>query len=99
MPDFYRLEVDQALAELKSDPRQGLTTEDAAQRIAQYGKNVLPAGESVSLFTLFINQFKNIMVIILIIAAVISGIVGEFEDVIVILVIVIANAALGTYQE
>ncbi|MBN8636807.1 MAG: cation-translocating P-type ATPase [Anaerolineae bacterium] len=99
MPDFYRLEVDQALAELKSDPRQGLTTEEAAQRIAQYGKNVLPAGESVSLFTLFINQFKNIMVIILIIAAVISGIVGEFEDVIVILVIVIANAALGTYQE
>lgn len=99
MPDFYRLEVDQALAELQSDPRQGLTSEETARRLEQYGKNKLPVGESVSIFTLFIQQFKNIMVIILILAAVISGIVGEVEDVIVILLIVIANAALGTFQE
>ncbi len=95
MPEFYRLEVDKALAELKSDPRQGLSNEDAARRLTEYGTNTLPVGESVSLVTLFINQFKNIMVIILIIAAVISGIVGEVEDVIVILIIVLANAALG----
>jgi len=99
VPEFYRLEVDQAVAELKTDARQGLSEQEVTRRLEQYGENKLPVGESVSLFTLFINQFKNIMVIILIIAAVVSGIVGEIEDVIVILIIVIANAALGTYQE
>ena len=99
MPDFYRLEVDQALNELQADARKGLTSAEVARRIEQYGKNELPTGESVSLLTLFINQFKNIMVIILIVAAVVSGLVGEVEDVIVILLIVLANAALGTFQE
>ena len=99
MPEFYRLDVDQALSELNTDAKSGLSNAEAQKREAEHGKNTLPQGETVSVFTIFINQFKDIMVIVLIVAAVISGIVGDIEDVIVILLIVIANAALGTYQE
>jgi Ca2+-transporting ATPase len=99
MPDFYRLDAEASLAELKTDQKTGLSPEEAARRREEYGANKLPSGQKVNLVELIISQFKNIMVIILLIAAVISLLVGDVKDVIVILAIVIANAALGTYQE
>ncbi|MBK8021384.1 MAG: cation-translocating P-type ATPase [Chloroflexi bacterium] len=99
MSDFHRLDVPSALRELKSDAKTGLTTEEAAKRREQHGTNTLPKGEKVSVLTLILGQFKNIMVIILIVAAVISLLLGDVKDVLVILAIVVANAALGAYQE
>ncbi|MFN8564283.1 MAG: cation-transporting P-type ATPase [Anaerolineae bacterium] len=99
MPDFYRLDADAALAELKADAKTGLSAADAEKRLAEHGANTLPRGETANLLQLVISQFKNILVIILIIAAVISLFLGDVKDVVVILAIVIANAALGTYQE
>jgi Ca2+-transporting ATPase len=99
MPDFYRLDTDASLAELKTDPKTGLSPDEAARRLEEYGQNKLPSGQRVNLLELIISQFKNIMVIILLVAAVISLLVGDVKDVIVILAIVVANAALGTYQE
>ncbi len=99
MPDFYRLDVDAAAAELDSDPKSGLAPDDITRRREQYGANMLPSGEQVKLLDLVVAQFKNIMVIILIVAAVVSLFLGDVKDVIVILAIVVANAALGTYQE
>jgi P-type Ca2+ transporter type 2C len=99
MPDFYRLDVPQTLAELKADPKTGLSSAEAATRQQQYGKNALPTEGGTTLLSLFLSQFKDLMVIILIAAAVISAFLGDSKDVIVIMAIVILNAALGTYQE
>ncbi len=99
MPDFYRLDVDASLTELKTDAAAGLSSEEAARRRDQYGANALPRGERVNLLQLLLNQFKSILVIVLIAAALISLLLGDVKDVIVILAIVVANAALGTYQE
>jgi P-type Ca2+ transporter type 2C len=99
MAEFYRLDVNEALRETKSDAERGLTTSEAESRLSEYGKNKLPTGEGNSLLKLVISQFTNIMVIILIIAAIISYFLGDIKDVVIILVIVVLNAALGTYQE
>ena len=98
MADFYRLEVDQTLAELKTT-YEGLTPDEVARRQEQHGKNTLPTEGGANLLKLVISQFTDIMVIILIVAAIISLFLGDVKDVIVILVIVVLNAALGTYQE
>ena len=99
MPDFFRLEIPQTLSELKTNDEIGLSSAEVAQRQAQYGKNMLPTGEGTSLLKLFLSQFTDLMVLILIAAGVISFFLGDVKDVIVIMAIVILNAALGTYQE
>ncbi|MDX2159724.1 MAG: cation-translocating P-type ATPase [bacterium] len=99
MPEYYHLDVAQTLQEVKSSLEHGLTNAEAAARQGQYGKNALPTGERANLLGLVIGQFKNIMVIVLLIAAAISLFLGDVKDVVVILVIVVLNAALGTYQE
>ena len=93
----------EVLHELKAD-MNGLTTAEALKRLEQNGKNKLKAANKVPLFLRLLNQLKDPMVIILIAAAVISGVTaaysGEsFADVIIILVVVIINSVLGVYQE
>src|SRR4051812_18659318 len=99
MTDFYRQSAAEALAELKANRQTGLTGSEAAARIAQYGPNSLPAGEGTNLLKLLFEQFTDVMVIMLIIAAGISLVLGESVDFIVIVIIVVLNAALGVYQE
>lgn len=99
MPEYYRLDAAAALAELQSNKEIGLTSADARTRAEKYGANELPAGESTNLIQLLLGQFSDLMVIILLAAAVISGLLGEVTDTIVIMIIVILNAALGVYQE
>ena len=99
MPDFYRLDTEQALAELNVNAQTGLSDAEANQRQEEHGKNVLPPEAGGTLLKLIINQFTDLMVIILLVAAAISFILGDTKDVIVILVIVLLNAALGVYQE
>ncbi len=99
MPDFYRLDADAAVTQLNSDAKNGLAPDDIRQRRGEYGANKLPSSEQVNLIALVIGQFKNVLVIVLILAAVISLFLGDVKDVIVILAIVVANAGLGTYQE
>lgn len=98
MPDYYHLDVEQALAELQTN-YQGLSDAEGASRQEKYGKNKLPTESGANLFKLIISQFADIMVIVLIVAAIISLVLGDVKDVVVILVIVVLNAALGTYQE
>jgi P-type Ca2+ transporter type 2C len=99
MAEFYRLDAAAALKELQSNKEKGLSASDAQARLAKYGPNELPAGEGTNILKLLVEQFTDVMVIILIIAAVISGFLGEITDVIVIMIIVVLNAALGVYQE
>ena len=93
----------QVLGELKTS-EDGLTTSEANQRLEENGKNKLKEAEKVSLLTRFLNQIKDPMIIILIVAAGISAVTSvyaneSFADVIIILAVVIINSVLGVYQE
>ena len=83
----------------KLDCREtGLSQEDAALRLLKYGANELHAGKQKSVWQIFLGQFADFLVLILILAAVISACMGDVESMIVILAVITMNAILGTVQ-
>jgi Ca2+-transporting ATPase len=96
--NWHNLEVSEALTSLDSK-RDGLSQEEAQRRLAQFGYNELAAGERVSPWKIFLEQFKNFLIIILLVAVVLSAIMGEVADAIVIFAIVLFAAGLGFIQE
>ena len=86
--DWYKSTVQDTAKQLKTNPEMGLTAADAQQRKQQYGPNQLVDRGTKNPWRIFLNQFKEIMVIILIIAAIVSALLGEHIDTIVILAIV-----------
>jgi len=96
---IYQQSPQQVIEILKSDPKSGLTQAEAKTRLAQYGPNELVERGKKSPWVIFFNQFKEVMVIVLIIAALVSAFLGEYTEVIVILAIVVLNAILGFTQE
>lgn len=96
---WHSMEIDSLLGELDTNSQQGLTAEEARRRLEVYGYNELKGEEKTSRFTLFFNQFKNTLIIILLIATVLSALVGELVDAGIIVVIVIFCAVLGFIQE
>lgn len=100
---FYCEENEKVLQELKTD-RNGLSPVEAEKRLAENGKNRLEAAKGKSLVRRFFEQLADPMIIILLVAALISGVLAvieneSFADVIIILAVVIINAVLGVYQE
>ena len=100
---FYCSAKEAVLEELHSDAA-GLTQQEAEMRLEQNGKNRLEAAKGKSLLRRFLEQIADPMIIILLIAAFISGVLAvvendSFTDVIIILAVVIINAVLGVYQE
>ncbi len=96
---WHSKSIEEVLKSVNSD-RRGLSKEEAYDRLMKYGPNELRSEERVTPVTIFINQFKSTLIIILIVAAVISGfILNEYIDMYIILMIVIANAILGFVQE
>ena len=91
--------ADVLLTQLRVDPDKGLDPEDVARRLAEHGPNELSHAEKASPFTLFFNQFKNVLIIILIVATVLSALVGEWIDAIIICVLILFCAVLGFVQE
>lgn len=81
------------------DPSVGLSEKEAKKRLDQVGPNQLSEGEKSSLVALFIDQFKDFMVLVLLAATLISGLLGEYTDAIAIIAIVFLNAGLGFFQE
>ena len=77
----------------------GLSSTEAAQRLAANGPNELKEAEPISPWAIFLGQFKNLIVWILIVAGIVSGLLGEVVDCIAILAIVVLNAVIGFYQE
>lgn len=77
----------------------GLTTSQAQENLLRYGKNELPSVKTSSMFSLLISQFKNMLVVLLMIAVVISWAVGDMVDAVLILFILVLNACLGFWQE
>lgn len=97
--NWYLLEIEELCRDLGVNSGSGLTGEEAAGRLREYGPNALQQKPPRSLLSIFIAQMKEILVLILIVAAVVSGILGEWADSIVILIIVVLNAAIGVFQE
>ncbi len=93
----YQQSVEDILKECESTI-DGLSEEEAQRRLEKYGKNVLEESKPKPAWLIFLEQFKDLMVIILIIAAGISMLSGELESTIVILVVITLNAILGTVQ-
>ncbi|NPV09594.1 MAG: cation-translocating P-type ATPase [Anaerolineae bacterium] len=91
--------VDAVLAALGSDANHGLGAQEAERRLEQYGPNELREAPRPGFWQLLLRQFKNFLVIILVVACLISLALGEYLDATAILAIVILNAALGVVQE
>ena len=98
MTDWYRLSADETLSELGSRP-EGLSSEEAERRLAEHGPNELAEAGVKSPWRILAEQFTSLLIIILIIAAVVSAALGDYEDAIVIMAIVILNGVLGFRQE
>ena len=97
MKQYYLQTKDEVLKEFKTGS-DGLSTKQADENLAKYGKNALVEGKKKTAFQVFLEQFKDLMVIILIIAAVISAFTGDLESMLVIIAVLILNAILGTVQ-
>ena len=93
----YQMKKEDVLKMLGTD-ENGLTQNQAKENQKKYGKNELADGKKKNPFILFLEQYKDFLVIILIIAAIISGVLGDIESAIVIFVVITINAILGTVQ-
>ena len=96
--DWHNLEVSEALTYLNSK-REGLSQQEAQRRLAQFGPNELAEKEKISAWKILLEQFKNFLIIILLIAVALSAITGEVADAVVIFIIVLFAAGLGFIQE
>ncbi|MGT2812414.1 cation-translocating P-type ATPase [Streptococcus minor] len=98
---FYTQSKEQVLSSLETNT-DGLTKAEAKKRLTDFGRNELDEGEKRSLFMKFLDQFKDLMIIILLVAAALSVITEGMHgltDAIIILAVVVLNAAFGVYQE
>ncbi|HDJ66698.1 MAG TPA: cation-translocating P-type ATPase [Nitrososphaeria archaeon] len=96
--DWHALTVDEVLNILKTKP-QGLDEDEAERRLALYGPNELRREKGRSRLIIFLNQFKNVLILILLIATGLSIVIGEILDAALIITIVIVSAVLGAFQE
>jgi Ca2+-transporting ATPase len=95
---WYAMQAAEALKALETTP-EGLSRTEAARRLEKYGPNLLKEEEKISPWEIFIGQFKNFLILLLLVATVLSLFLGETLDAIVIFAIVVASALLGFYQE
>lgn len=94
----YLEEVDAILSSLETS-RKGIESSQFAQRLEKYGKNKLKEGKKRTFLQRFLGQLSDPMLIVLIAAAVISGLIGEMADAAIILLVVVINSILGVVQE
>ncbi len=95
---FFSIETKEVIDRLDSD-KKGLTQDEAKRRLEEFGENKLPEKGKTNIFKLIIKQFKDFLVLILVIAAIISWLSGSMVDVYVIIGVIIVNAAIGFFQE
>lgn len=96
--NWHRLSIEETF-ELLDTRQHGLSMTDAEEKLLQYGPNELQEGKKKSIAGMLLTQFKDVMILILLAAAIISGVIGDLTDTIVILIIVILNAIIGFFQE
>ncbi len=96
--NWYKLSIDEVFSKLESS-FEGLTTEEIRKRHHKYGKNILPKSKKISLLKIIINQLLNPFIIILIFAAIASISIGDKKDSVFILMAILLNVIVGTFQE
>ncbi|MCO8194151.1 MULTISPECIES: calcium-translocating P-type ATPase, PMCA-type [Anaerofustis] len=96
---FFNVEVDEIIEMLHSDKEKGLSEEEANLRLEKYGENILIEEKRNTFLDIFLSQFQDFLIIVLLIAAAVSFFIGEGRDAIMILVIVIVNALIASFQE
>ncbi|MDM0949197.1 calcium-transporting P-type ATPase, PMR1-type [Clostridium perfringens] len=96
---WYKKSKNEILKELDVDEKNGLSSTEALRRLEKYGKNKLETKKKKTLFKQFLSQLKDVMIYILIIAAIISAFLGEISDALIILLVIIINAVIGVIQE
>ena len=95
---WHQKTVADVIEELNSST-QGISSDEARLRLQDYGPNELKEKKKKTPFMMFIDQFRDFMILVLIAAALISGFIGELSDTIAIIVIVVMNAVIGFVQE
>jgi Ca2+-transporting ATPase len=95
---WHTVTIEEVIEKLGSSSR-GLSAAEAENRLQKYGPNELTESPSKSILMMFFDQFRDFMILVLIAAAIISGVIGEASDTIAIFVIVILNAVIGFVQE
>jgi len=96
---WFSMSRDEVLEEQDVDRELGLTSEEAAKRLEQYGENRLKGKPQKSLVAMFFAQMKDMLIYVLLAAAVITIAIGEYVDAVIILLVVILNAVIGVFQE
>ncbi len=96
---WYKKSKNEILKDLDVDEKNGLSSTEALRRLEKYGKNKLETKKKKTLFKQFLSQLKDVMIYILIIAAIISAFLGEISDALIILLVIIINAVIGVVQE
>lgn len=90
---------DETMREFKVDPKVGLSENEVQLRLEKYGHNKLKGKPKKSIISLFFSQLKDMLIYVLLASAVITMIIGEYTDSIIILLVIILNAAIGVFQE
>lgn len=96
---WYELRTDDVEKQVNTDYEKGLSTKEVKNRLHKFGYNELQEAEKPNMFLLFLAQFKDFMVLVLLAATLISGLLGEYIDAIAIIAIIIINGFLGFFQE
>ncbi len=99
MKDFYRMKAEEVCTDMQVDPAKGLSSQEARKRFEKYGPNEIVQKSRRTIWQMFFSQFTDFLIIILLAAAVISILVGEGVDAVLIIIIVLLNATLSTIQE
>ncbi|MBI1852897.1 MAG: cation-translocating P-type ATPase, partial [Planctomycetes bacterium] len=96
---WHARSADDVVRELGTDAERGLSAGEAARRLAEFGPNELPVRSGTAPWKLFLEQFRSLVVCVLVVAALASGFLSEWGDAIAILAIVMLNGILGFTQE
>jgi Ca2+-transporting ATPase len=99
VPEWHLVSVEDALRSLESDAHAGLTEAEAAARLRVHGPNAIREGRRRGPARMLLDQLTDFMILVLLAAALISGLIGDLTDTVVILVIVLLNAIIGFAQE
>lgn len=97
--NWHSMSANETLLHLETTLEQGLNNEQVLFRQQTFGKNILPQKSAVNLWRIFFGQFKNALIYILLAAAVVSLLVGEYSDSALIMVVLLVNAVIGSVQE
>lgn len=96
---WYNKDSNDVIKEFQVDPQRGLSSEEVLIRREKYGYNVLDSKKQKSLFRMFLEQLNDVLIYILLAAAIVSGALGEISDSIIIAFVILLNAVIGVIQE